>query len=917
MKFKLFLLLIIPLFISSLNAQFYFGKNKIQYTDYQWEVLKTEHFNVYFFQEEHEIATVAAQMAERAFSELVYNFDYIVNRPIPLIIYSSPNLFQETNTVPFILPEGVGGFTEFYKGRVVLPFNGSYYDFYHVIKHELVHVFTLYKIQYILDTHDIFFFEFPPLWFMEGLAEYWSLEDRTENETIMKATVLEENLVPIMEIDRISGSFLMYKEGENFLDFLEENYGRGRIIFLFDNWWKSKNFYYAFEEAMGVSLEEADEQWCYQLKKKYYPLLSQGNLPEIAAHKLTDTGLNLSPVVWPRDSGYEIIFKADRMGYTGLYRMDAEENTRLVMKGEMKEPLESLHLFRNKISLSKDGLMAFSAKSEGSDNLYLFDLNKGKIVFKKKFKDLTSIISPALSGDGSSVVFTGMDLSGKADLYLFDRVGDSLIRLTNDYYDDKNPCWLDGQHDVLFVSDRVVNGRRGRYGLYSININTKAIMEFGLPEGNTIFPSVSSGGDGIVFAADYDTSYQLYLIRNNRLYKITNILTGVYEGSWITADSLVVSAYTNNSYQLFKLDIPDTLESMGEVPLLPWNSSWHYKEQEGETEISQVEYDKKLKLDIAQGAVSTQTGMEAGGGLEGVMTDMLGDHQLYFLVYNQAQELSEVLRNFNFILSYYNVKKRFNWGGGAYHLYYKDYNRIEGTFEEENSGFIGALSYPLSRFHRMDAKLYIQHARKKYVYADTRFKGWQANFLLSYIRDNAIWESVGPIEGMRLNLTGGLTADLQGLRMLSYLYSADLRYYLRVSRRTSLAFRIIGRYSGGDLPERFYMGGTWSFRGYPWFYFFGKKNLLFNAEYRFPLIDRLILGLPFGRVDLSSVKGALFFDAGQAWEDEPMELVGSFGVSFRMSLGGYIVLRSDIAKRTDFQTINDDTYFDIFFGWNY
>ena len=44
-----------------------FGQNKVQYAEFAWRKMETEHFDVYFFAEEEELAAYAAQMAERQF----------------------------------------------------------------------------------------------------------------------------------------------------------------------------------------------------------------------------------------------------------------------------------------------------------------------------------------------------------------------------------------------------------------------------------------------------------------------------------------------------------------------------------------------------------------------------------------------------------------------------------------------------------------------------------------------------------------------------------------------------------------------------------------------------------------------------------------------------------------------------------
>ena len=164
---KLTFLTLILVLSSPLSAQYYFGQNKIQYTRFDWQVLTTEHFEIYFYPEEKEIVDIAAYLAEEDFHELEASFNHHISKKIPLIIYSSPSYFSQTNVIPNLLPENVAGFTEFFKGRVVIPFNGSYDDFAHVIKHELVHVFTLDKISYVTKAHRKLRPAAMPLWFSE------------------------------------------------------------------------------------------------------------------------------------------------------------------------------------------------------------------------------------------------------------------------------------------------------------------------------------------------------------------------------------------------------------------------------------------------------------------------------------------------------------------------------------------------------------------------------------------------------------------------------------------------------------------------------------------------------------------------------------------------------------------------------
>jgi hypothetical protein len=122
------------------NAQ-YFGRNKVQYETFDFKILYTEHFDVYFYAKEREAATQVARLAERWYARIsrLLNVD-LKGRQI-LILYSSLPHFQQTAAIPGIIGEGTGGVTESLKRRIVLPMAASLAETDHVVGHELVHAF--------------------------------------------------------------------------------------------------------------------------------------------------------------------------------------------------------------------------------------------------------------------------------------------------------------------------------------------------------------------------------------------------------------------------------------------------------------------------------------------------------------------------------------------------------------------------------------------------------------------------------------------------------------------------------------------------------------------------------------------------------------------------------------------------------
>gem|GEM_PF-4268727 len=48
-------------------------------------------------------------------------------------MFLSHNEFQQNNAIDEFLPEGVGGVTELFKNRILVPFEGDYEKFRHVM----------------------------------------------------------------------------------------------------------------------------------------------------------------------------------------------------------------------------------------------------------------------------------------------------------------------------------------------------------------------------------------------------------------------------------------------------------------------------------------------------------------------------------------------------------------------------------------------------------------------------------------------------------------------------------------------------------------------------------------------------------------------------------------------------------------
>ena len=908
-------------------AQYYFGKNKVQFTNFDWMVLSTKRFDIYFYDAERELAQVAAESAERTYNVLADRFSLQVEERIPLIIYSSPGFFSQTNVIPDLLPENVGGFTEFMKGRVVLPFNGSHADFQHVLQHELIHVFTYSKLTTVSRLHRQMKPASPPLWFIEGLAEFYSRPWRADADMVLSDLVLSGRLTSVDGMEEISGSYLMYKAGESFFHFVSEVYGTDYILRLFDNWWRGSDFDAIVLATFGKPLNEVGLEWGYWLKKKYYPTIEHSELPDRLAKRVTNSGYNVKPVpvrltIDGRTEDW-IVFKGNRLGYAGLYMTNGpgpDQHVETLLKGERSPQFESLHLLGSSLDVAPDGRVLFASKRQERDVLYVLDAARKRVVAEYKMDSLYVVSSPGFSPDGTHVVFSGCGKDGIHDLYLFDLTSQKLRRLNADCYYDADPVFTPDGKRVVFSSDRGRWGQQGFMNLCLYHLEDGKIEPLTEGSFNDRNPSFSPDGSSIVFASDRNGRFNIYRRDEvGQIDRLTNLTTGAFDPRYLhDGKGILFTGYQDASFQIFKMPLPESTVTVTAAP--PDSaalSTWTPVRASGELARGAVRYRERFSFDIAQSAVSYDAFYGTVGGFQTALTDVLGNHQYFFLVANNAATKDEFFRSFSVAATYINRERRLNYGYGAFHLFNRYTDPIEGYVTERLYGAVGYAGYPLSKFRRIETSLFLRQSERDALGGAIKRRAILATQFLTFVQDNSLWDISGPIDGERVMVSAGFTGDLSNFRSFNRLLIVDARKYFRLGRYSAFATRLMGHFSSGREPQRRYLGGSWDLRGYPRRGQYARNVVLSSNELRFPLIDALIVGLPMTSIGLQAIRGAVFFDAGNAWESDFGRLQGAMGVGARVALGYLVVLRFDWTRQTDFKTIAPRTRFEFFFGWNF
>jgi hypothetical protein len=743
----------------------YFGRNKVQYERFDFRVLKTEHFDLYFYPAEREAAEMASRMAERWYVRLSSVLDHTLSGRQPLILYASQSQFQQTNAIPGELGEGTGGVTESLRRRIVLPTGGTLGDLDHVIGHELVHAFQYDMtgsgsgrgLGAVPGAASL------PLWFIEGMAEYLSIGPVAAHTAMwMRGALQDTTGDSLPTFDRLDDPrFFPYRYGHAFLSFIAGHWGDQAIGQLLRAAGRGRDVGAAIGQLFRTTPNELVARWHAETRAAYGPL-ERGTRPaEVVGRRVIgvegdDVGYNLAPALSP-DGSWLMFFSNRELFSVDLFLADARTGKieRRITKTAVDPHLQSLQFIQSAGSWSPDGRrFAFGGISGGRPVLTLYDVAEGRVDREIRLRQLGEILNPSWSPDGRAVVFSGLS-GGLTDLYLYDLEAERLVRLTNDRFADLQPVWSPDGRTIAFATDRFTTNLEnltvGRYGLALLDVAGKRVQR---PAGlsnigaKQLNPQWSPDGGSLYFLSDPGGVTNVYRLElaSGRVAQVTDLFTGV---SGITETSpalsvaqrsgqLAFSVFRSNGHELYVIDdaaalagqtvsslsVPDSAPAAavlpprerqrGQLPALLADPNLGRAAAAADTVRP---YGAGLGLTyigrptLVAGA--SQFGTFIGGGTALYFSDVLGNRNLMteLQVYGSVQDLYATV-------AYQNLARRLNWGLVAQQAPYVTGGYAEGFTElgdgrtvfvqqrfldrQTNRDVFGLLAYPLNTVQRID-----------------------------------------------------------------------------------------------------------------------------------------------------------------------------------------------------------------------
>jgi hypothetical protein len=719
---------------------------------------------LYFYERERAIAERAGASIEDSYRYLAHEFGYRPGKTFAYFLYASYIEFLQTDLFP--LQEGVLGVTSPETLDVTLPYFGDARLFSDVSTHELAHEFTIQKVAHFAARADVVGdpLSAVPLWFVEGLAEYYAkrgIDPETEmlvRDILVNPKAENEYVIGSFWEDRYTSGLWTYKVGQARCAFLEETYGKGTIqrileetprLYLYEEDGGVRDFAKLVSKVTGASssaIAARFERWVKRRAFQTY-LEARHDRGHFTTMRKTD---GLVQAMRAAPSGELVMYRSIEAdtGQSRLYLFDRRAPSDDVMVAADDVPgLESLHPVAGQNFALTDHELAFVGQDAGQDTIFyqsfvedaepeLCDSKPPKICgfdvditlgkrhgYAVGGSGIDAVESVALSPDGTRIAFIGLSAKGQRDVYLLTRKPGEpdgpdfeLLQLTNDVFAEREVVW--GNEGIVYTSDATGHGKYNLFRMQPENpqrvtrLTSEPRDEMNptvLPDGTTMFVAYDSRGANV------------YSVQPNGVRKETDVATGLFDVSPGPDNSL----WALHHYSAERNPVRIARKRLLSEPQVTLADVLTPEPPRTRSLVGAQPYDVVGLSNWELGSIFLLAGVSGDGRVIGQVmagaNDRLRDHGIVLSVATYGE-----LALTDAQLTYVNEERRLIWGAG---LFNDLRSRIDRSFQTSDNvlfssweryfGVQGLLRYPFSRFTYVQGSLAVGGA-DYFLLDDTR-----------------------------------------------------------------------------------------------------------------------------------------------------------------------------------------------------
>lgn len=689
----------------------YFGRNHVQYKRFDFNVLETNHYDIYHYQLDSSTLDNFALLSERWYYRHQNLLKDTLRAKNPIMIYKTHADFQQTTLMDENIGIGTGGVTEGLKNRVFMPFFESNQQTDHVLGHELVHAFQYNMLRSPEDSLSLNNIQNLPLWMVEGMAEYMSIGSKDALTAMwMRDAVVTQDFPNLKDLT-MTNKYFPYRYGQAFWSFVGGLWGDHLIKPLFLNTAKI-GYQAAVSRVLGYDETVVSSMWKLRTTE-YYEQFAKDTMEVVGTSLLPDNWggyVNITPLLSP-DGKYTIFYSERDLFSINLFLVETATGrlVRTLQSGLTRAHVDDYNYIESQASWSPDSRqVAVPVLSKGNNILVIMDATSGRTLRQIRIHGLDYFNYTSWSPDGNKILIAGLK-NARSDLFLYDLNTRELEQLTNDAYSEIHANWSPNGKQIIFSSDRGEDTdlkalKFGSYKITLMDVESREVepLDF-FPGANNLNPQFSSGGESIYFLSNADGFRNLYeyKTRSGELFKLTKYFTGIC-GITEIAPAFSVARDTHDlayilfragNYYLYKAKTSDFERFPVDPDEVDFRPAMLPPVDNQETSIvaqNMKNYDIPSVIDasnfldkpfrskfelaaIQQSGIGIGVGSYGGGGtytglaggVAGLFTDILNRNQIYGVLAVNGE-----IYDFGGQAMYLNRTGRIYWGGGIGHIPY-------------------------------------------------------------------------------------------------------------------------------------------------------------------------------------------------------------------------------------------------------
>ncbi len=892
------------------------GKPDPRWTEFQWKFLdldsKGAKFRLFFYDGEEWITEFVIPLIKEQISSLIEEFEYVPTSKFSYLLLGSRREFQQINI--FNISEGVQGITSTIDRTMAIPYWGEVDTFKHISKHELTHQMQIQKFTDLSHSNALTAMSQVPLWFIEGMAEYYSQNGMDpESRQYLRDLLLypkPENDYSLPNLfDPGQMNFIgIYKIGQAKIDFFETEFGPGTSQKILATGAEKMGEYRArfvkvVSDLVKLSPEQLETKWRDYLYKTYRHESDRLRQSMNEFEEIPEVGETLDLFSISPDGSLLATREIDpSTGVTSIYLRSFSNLKKKTQVIHDRQP-GALSLFFMQIptlTLSNQKIAYIVSTIEGPElelqtivrnNDGSFDLTN-KQRFSLFTNQLSEAHSPAISPDGNSVALVGLSLKGWENVYTIDlsATSDTILKpLTNEYFSWKNLSW---ESDGIYCTSNKTSDQKYNLRVLHPEVGSEDAQALYPSPNDQLFPSSGSPSassasnsakktstpetHSIYFQSWSNGTSQIHQIREEEDIPLTEAKVG-FTNPQYRQHQIYALGFKSGRYHLYKIPEEKFLNRTGANKLYsspaktvgrtaePWRPELFPLPTSDVKKYTPFLTSGGTRIDNLGAFFSTG----AVGGITLTVSDLMRDYTLS----GQFAYIGQLGLSNTFLL-FGSQRGRSTWDLGGYHVLQPRLDNIFSTdtlirtYVQRETGFVAALQYPLGAFNFIDLAVRLARVNRTDFNDSSLLAQWNAinpgaEFLVAPIFrfgfDRIIYEAfAGPLEGYGF-MAESETNYYPSPTSLNERVRLDFSYYFNIFSNTVIQLQALAGGSwGGTFKNGFLISSDDILRAYAPFdpRLFGNFFLASKVELRYPI--GAFFKLPILRGILSYDYGSVF-----------------------------------------------------------